>query len=217
MAPSDEGYRQNGGQTAALDDRRGSIDAWLDAIIYYGLGQHLLLALPMLWITFSAVVTPVAVTTSAIISLGVASITIGAFRMGALSVGPPWHRIDDNELGLGPDAGYGFLVRRAAYLNATLGLGTFAGALADAGGGGLVGAFLVAGGFAFGAILALPSIRVLPRTQSVVIRTLYYVVSLAVVAGTTRVLDLSIGMPSAALAFGVVCAFAIFDVGMDLR
>ncbi|WP_261372635.1 hypothetical protein [Haloferax volcanii] len=138
MAPTDESPR--GGETRPRrnrrhrrrqrDDDETGVDAWLDATVYFGVGQHLLLALPMLWVAFMTVSTPVAVTTAAVVSLAVACLAIGALRLDAVSVGAPWHRIEDNEIGLGPDAGYGFLVRRAAYLNATLGLGTFLGARA---------------------------------------------------------------------------------------
>lgn len=127
MAPTDEsphgGARTRRHRRQGGDDDETGVDAWLDATVYFGLGQHLLLALPMLWVAFMTVSTPVAVTTAAVVSLAVACLAIGALRMNAVSVGVPWHRIEDNEIGLGPDAGYGFLVRRAAYLNATLEIG----------------------------------------------------------------------------------------------
>ncbi|WP_191965454.1 MULTISPECIES: hypothetical protein [Haloferax] len=214
MSPGDEGYRRRSRHTS-LDERHGGLDAWLDAIVYYGLGQHLLLAVPVLWIAFQAVTTPVAVTTSAIVALSVASLTIGAFRMGVISVGVPWRRIEDNDLGLGPTGGYGFFARRAAYLNATLGLGTFAGALADTAGG-LGSAILVAGGFTLGSLLVLPHIRGASGTRTLV-RALYYGVSLSVIAVGGQVLDLSVGAPSAVVAFGLICLFVIVDIGLDVR
>ncbi|KAB1196485.1 MULTISPECIES: hypothetical protein [Haloferax] len=217
MSPNDQALQQLDERPDTPETREKGLDGWLDAIIYYGLGQHMLLALPTLWIAFQTVSIPVAVTTSAIVSLTVASVTIGAFRMGVLSTGHPWHRIEDNELGLGPDGGYGFLVRRAAYLNTTLGLATFAGAIADASGWGLVGAVLVGGGFSFGALYVLPNLRAANSKQSVPVRVIYYAVSLSVVASTGQVLELSVGAPSAALAFAVVCLFTVFDVGADLR
>jgi hypothetical protein len=215
MPPTDYGRAENGRRRVA--NRRGGLDAWLDAAIYYGLGQHLLLALPALWIVFQATRTPVAVSTSAIVALSAACLTIAAFRLGRLSVGAPWHRVEDNELGLGPDAGYGFLARRAAYLNATLGLATFLGAAADAGGAGVVGSIVVAGGIALGAILALPKLRNARDSRSVVVRGGYYAVALSVMAFYGQVLDLSVGAPTAVFAFGLVCLYVAIDVGADLR
>ncbi|WP_416839484.1 hypothetical protein [Haloferax sp. DFSO52] len=217
MSPNDQVYQRPKERPDTLETQERSLDAWLDAVIYYGLGQHMLLAVPMLWIAFQTVTIPVAVSTSAIVSLTVASVTIGAFRMGVISVGTPWQRIEDNELGLGPSGGYGFFARRAAYLNATLGLATYVGAIVDAGGGGLVGAVLVAGGFTFGGLLVLPNLRAANKTKSALLRTIYYAASLGVVASRAQVLDLSVGAPSAAFAFAVVCVLVIFDVGVDLR
>ena len=217
MSPSDQTFRRARERPDPVEQEDVTLDSWLDAIVYYGLGQHMLLALPMLWIAFQTVFIPVAVTTSAIVSLAVASVTIGAFRMGKISTAHQWHRIEDNEIGLGPHGGYGFLVRRAAYLNATLGVATFAGGMADAGGGGLLGSVLVAGGFTFGALYVLPNVRAASRTQSILLRSIYYVASLSVVAYTGQVLDLSVGMPSAAFAFAVVCLFVVVDVGLDVR
>ncbi|WP_411963210.1 hypothetical protein [Haloferax sp. YSMS24] len=216
MSPNDQAVQKHRNRPESLDAQDRGVDAWLDAIIYYGLGQQMVLVLPMLWIAFQTVSYPVAVTTSAIVSLGVSSVTIGAFRMGVLSTAHPWHRIDDNEIGLGPRGGYGFLARRAAYLNATLGLGTFSGAIADVGGGGLFAAVLVAGGFTFGALYVLPNLRAAHRRQSILLRTIYYAVALTLVATSGQVLDLSVGAPSAAFAFAIACLYACIDVGLDL-
>lgn len=216
MSPNDQAVQKHRNRPESLDEGDGGVDAWLDAVIYYGLGQQMLLALPVLWIAFQTVSIPVAVTTSVIVSLAVASVTIGAFRMGVLSTDHPWHHIEDNEIGLGPRGGYGFLVRRAAYLNATLGLGTFAGGMADAGGGGLLGSILVAGGFTFGAFYVLPNVRAITGVQSVLVRSIFYVASLSVVAAGGQVLDFSVGMPSAAFAFAIVCLFAAYDVAVDI-
>lgn len=94
MAPTDESPR--GGETRPRrnrrhrrrqrDDDETGVDAWLDATVYFGLGQHLLLALPMLWVAFMTVSTPVAVTTAAVVSLAVACLAIGALRLDAVSV-----------------------------------------------------------------------------------------------------------------------------------
>ncbi|MFC7203827.1 hypothetical protein ACFQJC_09885 [Haloferax namakaokahaiae] len=215
MSPQDESYWQNTNQRRRFDERRGRLDVWLDALIYFGLGQQLLLALPSLWIVFQTLRTPVAVSTAAIVSLAATSLTIAVSRLGLVSVGPPWTRIEENSLGLGRDAGYGFLVRRAAVLNATLGLSTFAGAFVDANGGGLLGSIVVSGGLTAGALLALPTARAAPRAQSLAVRAGYYAVALATIALYGQVFDLSIGAPSAAFAFGLVCLFAGLDLWMD--
>ncbi|ELZ88646.1 hypothetical protein [Haloferax sulfurifontis] len=228
MAPRNESSR--GGETRPRrrrrnrrrqrgDDGEGGIDAWLDATVYFGLGQHLLLALPMLWVAFMTVSTPVAVTTAAVVSLSVACLAIGALRLGAVSVGAPWHRIEDSELGLGPDAGYGALVRRAAYLNATLGLGTFLGARADLVGAGLAGSVVVAGGVALCAMLALPRLRAAPARASAAAAGAYYAVSLLVVAAFPGAVDLFSLAPSVALCVLAVATACAFDVvtGRDRR
>ncbi|WP_410764900.1 hypothetical protein [Haloferax sp. DFSO60] len=215
MSSRDEPFWKNTNQRRRFDERHGRLDVWLDATIYYGLGQQLLLALPSLWVVFQAVRTPVAVSTSAIVSLTAASLTIGLSRLGVVSVGTPWTRIEENSLGLGRDAGYGFLVQRAAVLNTTLGLACFVGAFVDSSGGGLLGSILVAGGLTVGALLALPTVRAAPRTPSLAVRALYYAVSLSVIALYAQVFDFSIGAPTAAFAFGLVCLFVLIDLWMD--
>ncbi|RDZ42374.1 hypothetical protein C5B91_14850 [Haloferax sp. Atlit-10N] len=223
MAPTDEsphgGARTRRHRRQGGDDDETGVDAWLDATIYFGLGQHLLLALPMLWVGFMTVSTPVAVTTAAVVSLAVACLAIGALRMNAVSVGAPWHRIEDNEIGLGPDAGYGFLARRAAYLNATLGLGTFLGARADLAGAGLPGSVVVAGCVALCAMLALPRLRAAPARTSAAVAGVYYAVSLLVVATFPGMVDLFSLSPSVALCVLAVALAAAFDVatGRDRR
>ncbi|RDZ42087.1 hypothetical protein C5B86_15405 [Haloferax sp. Atlit-19N] len=223
MAPTDEsphgGARTRRHRRQGGDDDETGVDAWLDATIYFGLGQHLLLALPMLWVAFMTVSTPVAVTTAAVVSLAVACLAIGALRMNAVSVGAPWHRIEDNEIGLGPDAGYGFLARRAAYLNATLGLGTFLGARADLAGAGLPGSVVVAGCVALCAMLALPRLRAAPARTSAAVTGVYYAVSLLVVATFPGMVDLFSLSPSVALCVLAVALAAAFDVatGRDRR
>ncbi|ELZ72569.1 hypothetical protein G3A49_05595 [Haloferax volcanii] len=225
MAPTDESPR--GGETRPRrnrrhrrrqrDDDETGVDAWLDATVYFGLGQHLLLALPMLWVAFMTVSTPVAVTTAAVVSLAVACLAIGALRLDAVSVGAPWHRIEDNEIGLGPDAGYGFLVRRAAYLNATLGLGTFLGARADLAGAGFLGSVVVAGGVALCAMLALPRLRAAPARTSAAAAGVYYAVSLLAVATFPGVAGLFSLSPSVALCVLAVAVAAAFDVATDRK
>ncbi|MFC7127826.1 hypothetical protein [Haloferax chudinovii] len=220
MAPTDESSR--GGETRPRRNRRNrrrqrgddetGIDAWLDATVYFGLGQHLLLALPMLWVAFMTVSTPVVVTTAAVVSLSTACLAVGALRLEAVSVGAPWHRIEDSELGLGPDAGYGALVRRAAYLNATLGLGTFLGARADLVGAGLVGSVAVAGGVALCAMLALPRLRAAPARTSAAAAGAYYGVSLLVVAAFPGMVDLFFLAPSVGLCVLAVAVAGAFDV-----
>lgn len=214
MPPADD-YRRAASADAS-DDRVGA-DEWVDAVVYYGLGQVLLLGFPTIWLAFQAVTHPVAVTTAAVFATTLVPLTLGSLRTGVVATGAPWPAIDDPPLGLGPDAGYGSLLRRAAFLNATLGLATFAGATVDAAGWGLVGSVLVAGGVSVSAILLLPSVRTADARWTVGLRAGYYVVSLSVVGTYGRLWDVTVGAPSAPLAFGVVVLLAAADVASDLR
>lgn len=197
--------------------RAATVDDWLDAVVYYGVGQVLFLGFPALWLAFQSVTNPVAVTTAVVLAATVVPLTIGTLRLGLLTAGPPWVGIDDEPLGLGPDAGYGFLLRRAAFLNGTIGLATFAGARVDAAGWGLSGSLVVAGGISAIAVLALPAVRASDAAWSVVARAAYYGTSLFVVGTYGRLWDVTVGAPSAVLAFGALCCLALFDVASSLR
>lgn len=56
-------------------------------MIHFGLGQHPLLALLMLWTVFMTVSAPAAVTTVTVVSLTVACLTTGVLRLNAVSAG----------------------------------------------------------------------------------------------------------------------------------
>lgn len=99
----------------------------IDAIVYYGLGQVLLLSPLMLWHVFQSPFRRGDVVIGAIAALTCLPVAIGVRRRGTLGGEREWPRIDDVTLGVG--GGFRTYLGRGVFLSAVVGIAAYGAAI----------------------------------------------------------------------------------------
>lgn len=154
MSNLDPGTWSNDDRTLRPRERTETAVRPLTDIVYYGFGQLFLLCLPMMWLVS---VTPFyngVVRIGFAVSVIAIPVLVGLFRRETLTVGEPWPRFTNRDLGIG--GGYRDFLTRSVYLSSIIALCAYGGAAADLLTGSVLANALVATLGALGGVSAFP-------------------------------------------------------------
>lgn len=166
----------HGSERRRLRTDTGWSEDLIDAIVFYGLGQVLLLTGLMLWYLFQSPVRRGDVVLGTIVALIGLPLGIGLRRYDVIETGTEWPKIDDATLGTGD--GYRMYLARGVFLSAIVGIAAYSAAAVGIVTSGTLVPTAVALASVVGGVLLYPDISGLDR-RSCGVRTGLYAIALA--------------------------------------
>ncbi|MFC4540683.1 hypothetical protein ACFO5R_01925 [Halosolutus amylolyticus] len=199
-----------GSERRRLREPAGPDERLIDAIVYYGLAQVLILTVLMLWFVFQSTVHRDSHVIGSIVVLVLLPTLIG-LRRRELIGDREWPRIETVTLGIG--GGYRLLLGRAVFLSAVVGLGTYGAGVAGMVADGPVLPAVVAAGLVAGCVAVFPAVS---GTDWRARRGRFALYAAALVGGLYfgAPFDASVGFHSAVVLYPTLVALGVLDLAI---